>query len=69
MNPTQTNRIERIEDELISPEEEEAVTRSKAWFFSNDGMSWEQLVNDLGFSVDEITNASHMPMENEHSEP
>jgi hypothetical protein len=49
---------QNIEDELISADEEAAVERSKTWFESNDGIPWEELMANLGFSIDEITKAS-----------
>lgn len=43
-----------LEDEEISEEEEAAVARSKEWFQHNEGIPFEDLVADLGFSMDEI---------------
>lgn len=51
-----------IEDEEISEEEEQAVARSKEWFKQNDGIPFEQVVADLGFTMEEIRNH---PMEND----
>lgn len=42
------------EDEEISPEEEAAVARSKEWFQHNEGIPFEQVVADCGFTVDQI---------------
>jgi len=42
------------EDEEISPEEEAAVARSKEWFKHNEGIPFEQVVSDLGFTMDQI---------------
>ena len=42
------------EDEEISAEEEAAVARSKEWFKHNEGIPFEQVVSDLGFSMDQI---------------
>lgn len=42
------------DDEEISPEEEAAVARSKEWFEHNEGIPFEQVVSDLGFSMDQI---------------
>ena len=50
-----------LEDEEISEEEEAAVARSKEWFKHNDGIPFEQLVTDLGFSMDEVRNRSKDP--------
>jgi hypothetical protein len=49
------------EDEEISPEEEAAVNRSKEWFQHNEGIPFEQVVADLGFTMDQIRNASKEP--------
>jgi len=43
-----------IEDEAISPEEEEAVARSKEWFKHNEGIPFEQVVAELGFTMEQI---------------
>ncbi|MBK9169099.1 MAG: hypothetical protein IPM24_16735 [Bryobacterales bacterium] len=45
---------DREEDEEISPEEEAAVARSKEWFKHNEGTPLEQLVTELGFTMDEV---------------
>ena len=45
-----------IEDEEMSPEERQAVERSKEWFRHNDGISFEQLADELGFSMEQIRN-------------
>ncbi len=42
------------EDEEISPEEAAAVVRSKEWFKHNEGIPFEQVVADLGFTMDQI---------------
>ncbi len=47
-----------LEDEEISEEEEAAVARSKEWFKHNEGIPFEDLVADLGFSMDEIRKGS-----------
>jgi hypothetical protein len=41
-----------FEDEEISEEEEAAVARSKEWFEHNEGIPVEQVVADLGFTMD-----------------
>jgi len=48
--------IAPIEDEEISEEEEQAVARSKEWFKHNDGIPFEQVVAELGFTMDQIRN-------------
>lgn len=42
------------EDEDISWEEEAGVTRSKEWFQRHEGIPFEQVVADPGFTMDEI---------------
>jgi len=42
------------EDEEISAEEEASVSRSKEWFQHNEGIPFEQVVADLGFTMDQI---------------
>jgi hypothetical protein len=42
------------EDEEISAEEAAAVNRSKEWFKHNEGIPFEQVVTDLGFTMDQI---------------
>lgn len=44
--------VHDIEDEEIGVEEEATVARSKAWFQHNDGIPFEQVVADLGFTMD-----------------
>lgn len=50
--------INGIEDERISAEEEAAVTRSKEWFQQNEGIPFEQIVAELGFTMDQIRGKS-----------
>jgi hypothetical protein len=45
---------DNAEDETISQEEEAAVVRSKEWFQHNEGIPFEQVVADLGFTMDQI---------------
>ncbi len=45
-----------IEDEEISEEEEQAVARSKEWFKHNEGTRFQDVVAELGFSMDQIRN-------------
>ncbi|MBI3680084.1 MAG: hypothetical protein HY235_06770 [Acidobacteria bacterium] len=45
-----------VEDEEISQEEEAAVARSKEWFKHNEGIPFEQVVADLGFTMEQIRN-------------
>jgi len=43
-----------LEDEEISEEEEQAVARSKEWFKHNEGIPFEQVIADCGFTMDQI---------------
>jgi hypothetical protein len=43
-----------VEDEEISAEEEQAVARSKEWFKHNEGIPFEQVATDLGFTMEQI---------------
>ena len=43
-----------LEDEDISEEEEQAVARSKEWFQHNRGIPFEDVVADLGFTMEQI---------------
>ena len=45
-----------VEDEEIGEEEEQAVARSKEWFQHNDGIPFEQVVADLGFTMKQVCN-------------
>lgn len=47
------------EDEVISAEEEAAVTRSQEWFQHNEGIPFEQVVADLGFTMDQVRARTH----------
>ena len=42
------------EDEETTAEEEAAVARSKVWFKHNEGIPFEKVVTDLGFTMDQI---------------
>lgn len=46
------------DDEEISAEEEAAVARSKEWFKHNEGIPFEQVVADLGFTMEQVRKAS-----------
>ena len=48
------NRVLPVEDEAISEQQETAVARPKEWLKNNAGIPFEQVVADLGFSMDEI---------------
>jgi hypothetical protein len=45
-----------FEDEEISEEEEQAVARSKEWFKHNKGIPFEEVVAELGFTMDQVRN-------------
>lgn len=42
------------DDEEIGAEEETAVARSKEWFQHNEGIPFERVVADLGFTMDQV---------------
>ena len=44
------------EDEEISEAEEQTVARSKEWFKHSDGIPFEQVVADCGFTMEQIRN-------------
>lgn len=43
-----------FEDEEISEEEEQAVARSREWFKQNPGTPFEDVVAELGFSMEQV---------------
>lgn len=43
-----------IDDEPVPEEEERAVAASKDWFQKNQGISFEELVADLGLTMEQI---------------
>ena len=43
-----------LEDEEIGNEEARAVARSKEWFKHNQGTPFEDVVAELGFTMDQI---------------
>jgi hypothetical protein len=45
-----------LEDEQISDEEAQAVARSKEWFKHNPGIPFEEVVAELGFTIEQIRN-------------
>lgn len=48
----------REEDEEISAAEEAAVARSKEWFRENEGVPFDEVVADLGLSMEQIRAAA-----------
>jgi hypothetical protein len=56
-NPTLRSFTDQaIEDEEISPEEQQSVERSKEWFRHNRGTPIGDLAEELGLSIEEIRN-------------
>ncbi|MCL4793146.1 MAG: hypothetical protein KJZ84_01220 [Bryobacteraceae bacterium] len=51
----------REEDEEISAAEEAAVARSKEWFRENEGVPFDEVVADLGLSMEQIRAAAKYP--------
>jgi hypothetical protein len=50
-----------IEDEEISEEEEKAVAESREWFKHNPGIPFEQVVAELGFTMEEVADYRDIP--------
>jgi hypothetical protein len=46
-----------LEDKEISEEEKQTVARSREWFKNNQGTSFEDVVAEVGFTMDQIRNA------------
>jgi hypothetical protein len=44
------------EDEQIGEEEHRAVARSKEWFKHHEGTSLEDVVTEMGFTMDQVRN-------------
>jgi hypothetical protein len=45
-----------IDDEPITEEEERAVAEAREWLKHNPGISFEQVVAELGFTMEEVKN-------------
>jgi hypothetical protein len=45
-----------IDDEPMTEEEERAVKESREWFKHNPGIPFEQVVAELGFTMEEVKN-------------
>jgi hypothetical protein len=45
-----------FEDEEIGDEEEQAVARSKEWLKRNKGIPFEDVVTELGFTMEQVLN-------------
>jgi len=43
-----------IDDEPVTEEEERTVAASKEWFQKNQGISFEEIVADLGLTMEQI---------------
>jgi hypothetical protein len=43
-----------IDDEAVTAEEERAVAASKEWFQTHPGIPFEEVVADLGFTMEQI---------------
>lgn len=43
-----------VEDEEIGDEEEQTVARSTEWFNHNKGIPFEEVVSELGFTMEQI---------------
>jgi len=56
---SRASAIAPVEDEKIGEAEEQAVARSREWFQHNQGIPFEQVVTDCGFTMDQIRN--HRP--------
>ncbi|HUI57416.1 MAG TPA: hypothetical protein VLY04_20710 [Bryobacteraceae bacterium] len=43
-----------IDDEPVSEDEERAVAASKEWFESNPGIPFDEVVTELGFTMEQV---------------
>ena len=43
-----------IDDEPVTEEEERAVAASKEWFKNNQGIPFEEVVTELGFTMEQV---------------
>ena len=48
--------IAEIDDEPVTEEELRDIEASREWFKHNEGIPFEQVVAELGFTMEEITN-------------
>jgi hypothetical protein len=51
---TATIRNAPIDDEPVSEEEERAVAASKEWFRNNQGVPFEEVVAEIGLTMEQI---------------
>jgi hypothetical protein len=62
LNSEQLAAVVHLLEVMVHDEEEEAaVACSKEWFKHNEGIPFEQVVADLGFTMDQIRSASREP--------
>ena len=45
-----------VDDELITEEEERAINEAREWLKHNPGIPFEQVVAELGFTMEEVKN-------------
>jgi len=45
-----------LDDEPMTEEDERAVKESREWFKHNPGIPFEQVVAELGFTMEEVKN-------------
>jgi hypothetical protein len=45
-----------IDDEPVTEEERREIEASEEWFKHNEGIPFEQVVAELGFTMEEVTN-------------
>jgi len=45
-----------VDDEPVTEEEERAVAEAREWLKHNPGIPFEQVVSDLGFTMEEVKN-------------
>jgi hypothetical protein len=45
-----------IDDEPVTEEEERAVAESREWLKHNQGIPFEQVVAEMGFTMEEVRN-------------
>lgn len=45
-----------VDDEPVTEEERRDIEASREWFRHNQGIPFEQVVTELGFTMEEVTN-------------
>jgi hypothetical protein len=48
--------LAEIDDEPVTDEERREIEASREWFKHNEGIPFEQVVTELGFTMEEVTN-------------